>query len=352
MKIGLGFYRHMLTPPNFQFARQLGVEEVVVHLETYFSSGTGARVELSKGSEDGWGVGQDGYWTYETFADLIDLLASGGLKLAAIENFAVKQWSDILLQGPQRDDQMAAMKQMIRDAGKAGVPCFGYNFSLAGVWGWVRGPFARGGAMSVGLDASKIDADEPIPDGMVWNMRYRENRGGTLAPVSHQQLWSRLNGFLTELLPVAEEAGVVLAAHPDDPPTDTLRQTARLVNEPEKYDRLIAIDPRPANRLELCLGSLQEMATGDVYAAVDRYSRTNRIGYIHFRNVRGKVPNYAEVFLDEGDLDMVKVVRILMANGYQGLLIPDHTPEITCDAPWHAGMAYAVGYMRGLLASI
>jgi mannonate dehydratase len=64
------------------------------------------------------------------------------------------------------------------------------------------------------------------------------------------------------------------------------------------------------------------------------------------------VPNYAEVFLDEGDLDMVKVVRILMANGYQGLLIPDHTPEITCDAPWHAGMAYAVGYMRGLLASI
>ena len=99
----------MLTPPNFQFARQLGVEEVVVHLETYFSSGTGARIELSKGSEDGWGVGQDGYWTYETFADLINLLASGGLKLAAIENFAVKQWSDILLQGPQRDDQMAAM---------------------------------------------------------------------------------------------------------------------------------------------------------------------------------------------------------------------------------------------------
>jgi len=72
------------------------------------------------------------------------------------------------------------------------------------------------------------------------------------------------------------------------------------------------------------------MATGDVYAAVDRYSRANRIGYIHFRNVRGRVPNYAEVFLDEGDLDMVKVVRILRANGYEGLLIPDHTPEMTC----------------------
>lgn len=351
MKIGLGFYRHMLTPANLQFARELGVEEVVVHLETYFSSGAESTVELSKGSEDGWGVGQDGYWTYEAFADLIALLASEGLRLAAIENFAVKQWSDILLDGPQRDQQMAAMKQMIRDAGRAGVPCFGYNFSIAGVWGWVRGPFARGGAMSVGFDGSKIDADEPIPDGMVWNMRYRENRGGTVPPVSDRELWSRLNGFLTELLPIAEEAGVVLAAHPDDPPMDALRGTARLVNKPEKYDRLIAIDPRPANKLELCLGSLQEMATGDVYAAVDRYSRANRIGYIHFRNVRGKVPNYAEVFLDEGDLDMVKVVRILRANGYQGLLIPDHTPEMTCSAPWHAGMAYAVGYMRALLAS-
>src|SRR6185503_16941394 len=100
VKIGLGFYRHMLTPANFQFARQLGVDEVVVHLETYFSGGSG--VELSKGSQDGWGVGQDGYWTYETFADLVSLLSSNGLKLAAIENFAVKQWSDVLLQGPQR----------------------------------------------------------------------------------------------------------------------------------------------------------------------------------------------------------------------------------------------------------
>jgi mannonate dehydratase len=307
---------------------------------------------LSKGADDGWGAGQDGYWTYATFSELIQRLAGGGLKLAAIENFAVKQWSDVLLDGPRRDEQIVAMKQMIRDAGKAGVPCFGYNFSVAGVWGWVRGPFARGGAMSVGFDSTKIDVDEPIPDGMVWNMRYRENRGGTVAPVSHQELWSRLDHFLKELLPVAEEAGVVLAAHPDDPPMDRLRGTARLVNEPAKYDRLIAIDPRPANRLELCLGSLQEMATGDVYDAVDKYSRANRIGYIHFRNVRGKVPNYAEVFLDEGDLDMVKVVRILAANGYRGLLIPDHTPEVICDAPWHAGMAYAVGYMRALLAAV
>ena len=144
----------------------------------------------------------------------------------------------------------------------------------------------------------------------------------------------------------------MLAAHPDDPPTDTLRGTARLVNEPEKYDRLIAIDPRPANRLELCLGSLQEMATGDVYAAVDRYSRTNRIGYIHFRNVRGKMPRYVETFVDEGDIDMAEIIRILRDENYQGVMIPDHTPAMTCGASWHAGKAFALGYMRGLIQAV
>ena len=349
MQIGLGLYRHLLTPDNFRFANQLGIEQIVVHLENYLASDD-RKVVLSRGEADGWGQAVDGYWTYETFRTLIDQLGEYGLKLAAIENFAVKQWSDVLLAGPRRDAQLEQMKQMIRDAGRAGVPCFGYNFSIAGVWGWVRGPFARGGAMSVGFDAGAIDMQEPIPDGMVWNMRYAQGRpGATVAPVSSEELWERAAYFLNAMLPVAEAAGVKLAAHPDDPPMPALRGAARLVNEPHKYDRLIALNPSPANTLELCLGSLQEMPTGDVYDAVDRYSRDNRIGYIHFRNVVGKVPRYHEVFVDDGNIDMARVMRILKANKFAGVLIPDHTPEIQCDAPWHAGMAYAIGYVRALL---
>ncbi len=353
MQIGLGLYRQLLTPDNFRFANQLGVEQIVVHLENYLASDGDGKIELSRGEADGWGQAIDGYWTYDTFRALIEQLGEYGLRLAAIENFAVKQWSDVLLAGPRRDAQIEQMKQMIRDAGRAGVPCFGYNFSIAGVWGWVRGPFARGGAMSVGFDADAIDLHEPIPDGMVWNMRYGPGQAGVaVAPVSADELWARAAYFLDAVLPVAEQAGVRLAAHPDDPPMDALRGAARLVNEPSKYDRLIALNPSPSNTLELCLGSLQEMRTGDVYDCVDRYSRANRIGYIHFRNVVGKIPKYHEVFVDEGDLDMVKVMRILKANKFDGVLIPDHTPEIQCGAPWHAGMAFAIGYMRALLASV
>lgn len=353
MQIGLGLYRYLLTPDNYTFARQLGVEQIVVHLENYLGSDKPGGVALSRGGDDGWGGAGDGDWSLSSLDALVTELSSHGLKIAAIENFAVRQWHDVLLAGPKRDRQLSNLQQIIRNVGQAGIPCIGYNFSLAGVWGWERGPFARGGALSVGFDASAIDIDQPIPDGMVWNMRYRAGEDSkTVPPVSADELWERFAYFLKAVLPVTEEAGVMLAAHPDDPPMPELRGTARLVNEQHKYDRLIAIDPRPANGLELCLGSLQEMPGSDVYAAVDKYSREHRIGYIHFRNVIGRVPRYREVFVDEGDIDMAQVMAILKRNDFRGVLIPDHTPELHCDASWHAGMAYAIGYMRALLATV
>jgi len=64
---------------------------------------------------------------------------------------------------------------------------------------------------------------------------------------------------------------------------------------------------------------------------------------------RGKVPRYHEVFVDEGDVDMIRALGVLRQNGYDGLLVPDHTPQMTCPAGWHAGMAFALGYMRAAI---
>lgn len=154
------------------------------------------------------------------------------------------------------------------------------------------------------------------------------------------------------ILPVAEEAGVKLALHPDDPPVDQLRLTARLVNQPAKYQRVIDLNNSPSNCLEFCMGSIQEMSEGDIYESLDTYSKQKKIGYIHFRNVKGKVPFYKEVFVDEGDIDMLRALKILRQNNFDGVLIPDHTPEMSCDAPWHAGMAFALGYMNAALQSL
>ena len=132
----------------------------------------------------------------------------------------------------------------------------------------------------------------------------------------------------------------------------TLRGAARLVYQPDYYQRVLDLMPSPSNAVEFCCGSVAEMTEGNVYDAIDRYSRQGKIGYVHFRNIKGKVPRYYEVFVDEGDVDMIRVLRILRKNRYDGVIIPGHTPQMTCAAPWHAGMAFALGYMRAALTMI
>lgn len=192
--------------------------------------------------------------------------------------------------------------------------------------------------------------EQPIPKGMIWNMIYNQNaEPGTQPEITHEELWHRLSRFLNDILPTAEKAGVVLAAHPDDPPLKYVRKQPRLVYQPSMYQDLIDINPSPANQLEFCLGTLAEMSEGDIYEVTDNYTKQNRVAYIHFRNVKGIVPHYKETFIDEGDIDMKKIVNILRKNKFEGVLIPNHTPQMTCDAPWHAGMAYAMGYMKALM---
>lgn len=351
MKLGFGLYSHMLNAAHYQFAKQCGASHLVIHLVDYFGHNKDS-TDQPVGGDSGWGKAgdPDKLWTLEDLKAIKKEINDHGLELEAIENFDPAHWHDILLDGPKKAMQMANLKQLIRDVGEAGIPVFGYNFSLAGVAARTQGNYARGAAVSVGMEGGD---DTPIPNGMVWNMIYDEHAPtGTIPEIEHEELWQRLQYFLDEILPVAEAAGVKMAAHPDDPPLPYVRKTPRLVYQPDLYQKLIDLNPSPANNLEFCLGSIAEMTEGDVYAATDTYSQQNRIGYIHFRNVVGKVPNYKEVFVDEGDIDMFRILKILKRNKFEGVLIPDHTPQMTCDAPWYAGMAYAMGFMKAALRAL
>ena len=201
--------------------------------------------------------------------------------------------------------------------------------------------------MSVGYVEADAPEQTPIPNGEVWGITFDPDAPpGDIGTVNHDDMWGRLEYFLEGLVPVAEEAGVRLAAHPDDPPLPVLRGTARLITHPDHYQRLLDVAPSHYNALELCQGTITEMFDSDVYGALRKYGSAGKIAYIHFRNVRGKVPNYHEVFIDEGDVDMLEALGALRDSGYDGVLIPDHTPEVECAASWHAGMAYALGYIR------
>jgi mannonate dehydratase len=125
----------------------------------------------------------------------------------------------------------------------------------------------------------------------------------------------------------------------------SMRGQPRLVYQPQMYQRLLDIVPSPNNALELCVGTLGEMSGSDLYLSLDAYSRQRRIAYVHLRNVRGRVPHYQETFIDDGDIDMLRVMSILHRTGFDGVVIPDHAPQMNCPGPWHAGMAHTIGYM-------
>ena len=356
MKVGIGLYRHMLSPEYFAFARQAGCTDVVVHMVDYFHKAkTNPRDNQPTGAKlDPWGVAGDPekLWSVAELKNIRVGVEAAGLHLAAIENIDPAFWHDILLDGPLRAKHIENVRTILRRMGEAGIPVLGYNFSIAGVCGRVTAPVGRGGAIVSGLDGF---VDEPIPNGMVWNMVYDEHApAGYLPPITHEELWRRLERFLDDVIPVAEQAGVRIAAHPDDPPMPTMRQQPRLVYQPQMYQRLIELAPSRANALELCVGTIAEMAGGtmDVYDAVDSYSRQGRVAYVHLRNVAGKVPNYRETFIDEGDVDMIRILAILEKNNFDGVVIPDHTPQMSCSAPWHAGMAHTIGFVLAALAML
>jgi mannonate dehydratase len=339
----------MLTPENFRFARQCGCTHVIVHLVDYFHQGDSDRQNQPVGSQAGWGRAgdPDKLWTYEELAALKARINAHGLEWYAIENLDPAHWHDVLLDGPKKPQHLANVQTMIRNMGRAGIPVLGYAFTLPGVAGRIQGPFARGGAVSVGMDGA---GQSPIPNGTVWNMIYDPDAPpGNLPPITPEQLWQRLSDFLEAVVPVAEEAGVTLAAHPDDPPLPVLRGQPRLIYQPRLYQKLIDLKPSPRNALEFCVGTLAEMPEGNIYEVVDDYSRQGKLAYVHLRNVRGKAPHYRETFIDDGDVDALRVLEILKQNRFDGVIIPDHTPQMDCGAPWHAGMAFALGYFRAAL---
>src|SRR5262249_22252132 len=165
MKLGLGLYRHQLDDDHFRFARQCSCTHLVIHLVDYFrSSRSNLPGDQPVGDDTGWGLASDPnkLWSYEELVEIKRRRNQAGLILAGLENLDPAHWHDILLDGPLKTQQLENIKTIIRNVGRAGVPIIGYNFSIAGVAGRIKGRFARGKAEAVGMDGP---LDKPLPMG-------------------------------------------------------------------------------------------------------------------------------------------------------------------------------------------
>jgi mannonate dehydratase len=172
---------------------------------------------------------------------------------------------------------------------------------------------------------------------------------------SAEEVFANHDYFIKAVLPAAEEAGVRLALHPDDPPGPPLGGMARVFSSFEGFDRAARAIDSPAWGLLFCAGCWSEMGgEANVLRGIRHFGPQGKLVYIHFRDVQGTGDQFAECFIGEGNVNVTTVMRALKEVGFTGPLIDDHAPRMVGDdTGWHArARAYQTGYLMGLLRAV
>ena len=273
-----------------------------------------------------------GIWSRESIAALKKQTEDAGLHFEVIESVPVHE--DIKLGKPTRDRYIENYKENIRRLGEAGVKCICYNFMP--VFDWTRTQLDKvlpDGSNALVYYKDQLEKMDPLTGELSlpgWDTSYTKEGLKALfddyAKITEEDLWENLRYFLQEIIPVAEESGVNMAIHPDDPPWPIFG-LPRIITCEENIDRFLKLVDSPANGLTLCTGSLGCAKTNDMVKLVDKYSAMGRIHFMHVRNVKllgdGSFEESAH-FSACGSLDIVGIMRALKKNGFDGYLRPDH----------------------------
>lgn len=327
LRVGLGQFQEM-TAEHLRFIKQCGCDDFQMNTPRL------------PGEER---------WEAEDIAALVARAKEFELRFMAIENAPARFYDKILLGKPGREKQLENMAHTIRSIGKAGIPYFGYCFMPTGVWRTANDTPVRGGAEATSFDYEKARNVRPGD---------RTNFGiwATVEidrPYTEEEIWDNYAWYMERILPVAEEAGVRMALHPDDPPVPELGGVGRVFRNFENFRRAMTEFDSPMHGLDFCHGCWSEMRGGaGVLEALEYFGKREKIFYVHFRDVIGPVEKFTECHLGEGNCDPVASIRMLKKVGFHSFLIPDHVPRMVGDTPWHhRGRAWAAGYIQALIAA-
>ena len=278
-------------------------------------------------------------WEYESLRDMQARFAAAGLELGVIESSPPME--NVRLGLPARDEEIELICTMLRAMGHLGIPVWCYNFLAVASWGRTSMTTpARGGALVTAFDLANLPP-LTLPSGL---------------ELTHERLWDNFRYFLERVLPVAEEVGVKLAVHPDDPPLPWVGPLPRILTSVEAFERMLDMCPSPANGITFCQGNFGLMPQ-PLPGLIREWGSRGKIFFVHFRNVRGSADRFEETFPDDGQTDMLACLRAYQAIGFEGLLRPDHVPTLageSNDSPGYEtlGRLYALGYVRGLCEAV
>jgi mannonate dehydratase len=249
-----------------------------------------------------------------------------------------QRFPQIMLGGPGRDAEIETIKQNIRAAGEAGVPALKYNMNLMGVarTGRVKG---RGGVMY-----SHFNYDE-------WDHNKKTDSG----PMPAERVWENITYFLEKVVPVAEATRVKLACHPHDPglrADKPLSDIFCVLGSVEGLKRFLSIAESPYHCLNFCQGTVTEMLEDprrEIHDVIREFGRRKKIVMVHFRNIKGGVMNFDEVYPDNGDVDMLQAARTYKEVGFDGMLCPDHVPQSEVDRGGDKQFSFCLGYISAAI---
>ena len=271
-------------------------------------------------------------WPEESIKRVKDDCEKNGLIFDIVESIPVPE--DIKLGSANADELIEVYCENIRRCAKYGVKCVTYNFMP--VFDWTRTQLdkeAPDGSTSLVMYWEQMQGLDPLVDDIDlpgWDASYTKDEIKELfkkyAEIGEEGLWKNLETFLKKIIPVAEECGVRMAIHPDDPPYPIFGLPRIITNE-ENLDRFLKIVDSPANSLCLCTGSLGCAKFNDIPKMVRKYSAMDRIAFMHIRNVLVMDDGSFEEsgHLSKcGSIDMYEVVKALVETGFDGYVRPDH----------------------------
>lgn len=279
-----------------------------------------------------YGVPVGEVWPVEKIERLKKITEDNGLHFEVIESVPVHE--DIKIGLPTRDKYIENYKENIRRLGAAGIKVICYNFMP--VFDWTRTQLdyvLPDGSTALVYFKDQLKKMDPLTGELSlpgWDSSYTKEDLKELfdhyKTVDEEKLFENLGYFLKAIIPVAEEAGVKMAIHPDDPPY-SIFGLPRIITSEKNIDRFLKLVDSPANGLSFCTGSLGSTNSNNVVQMIDKYAKMDKLFFMHIRNIK----LYPDDSFEEsahyskcGSLDIVEILRTLHKNGYNGYLRPDH----------------------------
>ena len=305
-----------LSDEYIRFAQQIGAEGLDIH-----------NPESVPGCEE------QGYPDRDALAALVEKLRAAGLGVFRVAPCAPVRY----LRGePGGEEDVDNLVRTIEVFGEVGVPFMSVPIHLGNPGGRGGREYVfRGGYRMGGFEVERMEkrlAQEPLEE-----------------EVSMEDHWDRSVELYKRLVPVAENRDVRLITHPSDPPLPNTDVS------PRRWLGFMEAVPSDHNGLLYCIGTRHESGV-NIHEDIRFFGRKGLIFHTHFRNVRGQIPSwggYQELALDDGDMNMFRVLQTLREVGFDGGLQIDHLPAFDKDDQHQKiASAYAVGYVRALVAAL